>query len=43
MTIFYFIFLLLLLVYMGFCRNLHVKRTGNKYMDSYRWFVKILK
>gem|GEM_PF-4934770 len=43
MTILYYIFLLLLLLFIGCSYYIHAKRTGNKYVDSYLWYVKLLK
>jgi hypothetical protein len=41
--IIYLVLLLLLFALYCLARNIHIKRTNNKYIDSYRWFVKIIK
>ncbi len=43
MTILYLVFLALLIVFIGCSWRIHAKRTGNWHVDSYRWFVKLLK
>jgi Tfp pilus assembly protein PilO len=38
--------IIILLVYMsilGFCYYIHLNRMQNKYIDSYKWFTRILK
>jgi hypothetical protein len=43
MTILYVIMFLFLLLFIGGSWFIHEKRTCNRYVDSYIWFVKLLK
>jgi len=43
MTILYLILFIILLALLGFAHYIHAKRTGNKLIESYQWYVKLLR
>lgn len=43
MLILYLLLSLALLIFIGFSHYIHAKRLGKELVESYRWYLKILK